>query len=99
MDKEDGGPGRSAGTISRYKNLSQLTRAAERLSRRLSRRVWRPNFQALHKLTQETAELPAERPLTIGELRVWSATAKRLYRRQCRVETLVLREQGAQETD
>ena len=94
MDKENGGPGGSAGTISRYKNLSRLTLAVGRLSRHLSRRVWRPNFQALHKLTQETADLLAEQPLTIGELRVWSATAKRLYRRQCRVETLVLREQA-----
>jgi hypothetical protein len=96
MDKENGGPRRSAGTISRDKLLGErLTRAVERMRRRLSRRAWRPNFKALHKLTQEIAELPAERPLTIGELRVWSATAKRLYRRQCRVESLVLREQAA----
>ncbi len=94
MDKENGGPGRSAGTISRYKTPNRATRVVERLSRRLSRKVWRPNFKALDKLKQEIAELPAERPLTAGELRVWSATAKRLYRRQCRVEKLVMREQS-----
>jgi hypothetical protein len=93
MDKENGGPGRSTGVISRYKNLSRLTRAAERMDRQ-SRRVWRPNFKALDKLTQEIAELPADRPLTAGQLRVWSATAKRLYRRQRRVEILVSREQA-----
>jgi hypothetical protein len=58
------------------------------------RKVWRPNLKALHKLTREVGELPADQPLTAGELRVWSAAAKRLYRRQCRVERLVMREQA-----
>jgi hypothetical protein len=94
MDKENGGRARSARIISRDKTLSKrLAWAVERMARR-SPKVWRPNLRALHKLTREVAKLPADRPLTVGELRVWSATAKRLYRRQRRVETLVSREQA-----
>jgi hypothetical protein len=94
MDNENRGAGRSARTISRDKILGkQLTRAAERLGYQ-RRKVWRPNFKALHKLTREVAQLAADRPLTAGELRVWSATATRLYRRQRRVETLISREQA-----
>jgi hypothetical protein len=94
MDKENGEPGRSTRTISRDKILGKrLTRAADRLGYQ-PLKVWRPNLKALHKLTREVAQLAADRPLTAGELRVWSLTAKRLYRRQRRAETLISREQA-----
>jgi hypothetical protein len=94
MDKENHAAGRSARTISRDKILGKrLTRAAERMGHS-SRKVWRPNLKALRTLTREIAELSADRPLTARELRIWSATATRLYRRQRRIETLISREQA-----
>jgi hypothetical protein len=94
MDKEYSEPSCSMRASSRDKILGKrLTRAADRLGHQ-QRKRWRPNLEALHKLTREIAELPADRLLTARELRIWSATATRLYRRQRRVETLISREQA-----
>lgn len=70
---------------------AKFLKSAERDGYLRFRRRWRPDMQALRRLTEEIRELPKSRRLTVGQAREWSQVVWRLYRRQQRLEMLISR--------